>query len=103
MQPDADATAELADLAATGELTLRVAETVPLERFRDAYLRLERGGAPWSGSLVADPVGDRLAGPGRGLSGCPGSRGCGVAGDDAVGGQPFQGGGGGEAEEPGDG
>ena len=46
MQPDADATAELADLAAKGELTLRVAETVPLERFRDAYMRLERGGVP---------------------------------------------------------
>ena len=46
VQPDADATAELADLAAKGELTLRVAETVPLERFRDAYTRLERGGVP---------------------------------------------------------
>jgi NADPH:quinone reductase len=46
VQPDADATAELADLAAEGELTLRVAETVPLERFRDAYLRLEREGLP---------------------------------------------------------
>ena len=44
LQPDADATAELADRAANGELTLRVAETLPLERFRDAYTRLERGG-----------------------------------------------------------
>jgi NADPH:quinone reductase len=53
VQPDADATAELADLAAQGELTLRVAETVPLERYRDAYLRLERGGLP--GKIVLTP------------------------------------------------
>ena len=53
VQPDADATAELADLAARGELTLRVAETVALERFRDAYLRLERGGLP--GKIVLTP------------------------------------------------
>jgi len=44
---------ELADLAAKGELTLRVAETVPLERFRDAYMRLERGGLP--GKIVLTP------------------------------------------------
>jgi hypothetical protein len=44
VQPDADATAELADRAARGELTLRVAETLPLEHFRDAYALLERGG-----------------------------------------------------------
>ena len=53
VQPDADATAELADLAAHGELTLRIAETVPLERFRDAYMRLERGGVP--GKIVLTP------------------------------------------------
>jgi len=53
VQPDADATAELADLAATGELTLRVAETEPLERFREAYVRLEAGGAP--GKIVFTP------------------------------------------------
>ena len=53
VQPDADATAGLADLAANGELTLRVAETVPLERFRDAYLHLERGGLP--GKIVLTP------------------------------------------------
>jgi NADPH:quinone reductase len=53
VQPDADATAELADLAARGELTLRVAETVPLERFRDAYTRLERGGL--TGKIVLIP------------------------------------------------
>lgn len=44
VQPDADATAELADRAARAELTVRIAETLPLERFRDAYTRLERGG-----------------------------------------------------------
>lgn len=43
VQPDADALAELADRAAAGELTVRVAEVLPLERFRDAYTRLERG------------------------------------------------------------
>lgn len=44
VQPDADATAKLADRASAGELTVRVAEIVPFERFRDAYMRLERGG-----------------------------------------------------------
>ena len=53
VQPDADATAELADRAAKGELTLRVDETLPLERFRDAYARLERGGQP--GKIVLTP------------------------------------------------
>ena len=53
VQPDADAAAELADLAAEGELTLRVAETLPLERFRDAYMRLERGGL--AGKIVLTP------------------------------------------------
>ena len=53
VQPDADATAELADRAAKGELTLRVAETLPLERFRDAYTRLERGGL--HGKIVFTP------------------------------------------------
>jgi len=53
VQPDAAATAELADRAAKGELTLRVAETLPLERFRDAYTRLERGGLP--GKVVLTP------------------------------------------------
>jgi NADPH2:quinone reductase len=43
VQPDADRTAELADRAAAGELTVRVAETLPLERFRDAYTLLQRG------------------------------------------------------------
>ena len=53
VKPDADATAQLADLAARGELTLRVAETVPFERFRDAYTSLERGGL-W-GKIVLTP------------------------------------------------
>jgi NADPH2:quinone reductase len=44
VQPDAAATAELAQRAASGELTVRVAETFPLERFREAYISLERGG-----------------------------------------------------------
>jgi NADPH:quinone reductase len=44
VQPDADATAELAGRAAAGELTVRVAEILPLDRFRDAYARLQRGG-----------------------------------------------------------
>ncbi|HUE27167.1 MAG TPA: zinc-binding dehydrogenase, partial [Solirubrobacteraceae bacterium] len=52
-QPDADATAELAAGAAAGELTVRVAKTLPLERFRDAYTRLERGGLP--GKIVLVP------------------------------------------------
>jgi hypothetical protein len=44
VQPDAGAAAELAQRAASGELMVRVAETIPLERFREAYTRLERGG-----------------------------------------------------------
>ncbi len=43
VQPDADGTADLADRAAAGELTVRVAEILPFDRFRDAYTRLERG------------------------------------------------------------
>ena len=48
-----DATAGLAGRAASGGLTLRVAETLPLERFRGAYTRLERGGLP--GKIVLTP------------------------------------------------
>ena len=44
VQPDAAATAALAGQVAAGELTVRVAEILPLERFRDAYTRLNRGG-----------------------------------------------------------
>jgi NADPH2:quinone reductase len=43
VQPDAAAAAELAQRAASGELTVRVAETFPLERFHEAYISLERG------------------------------------------------------------
>jgi NADPH:quinone reductase-like Zn-dependent oxidoreductase len=53
VQPDANATAELASRASAGELTLRVAETLPLEDFRDAYSRLERGGL--HGKIVLTP------------------------------------------------
>jgi NADPH:quinone reductase len=53
VQPDADALAELAGRAVAGELTVRVAETLPLERFRDAYARLERGGL--RGKIVLTP------------------------------------------------
>lgn len=53
VQPDADVTAQLADLDARGELTLRVAETVPLEGFCDAYTSLERAGLP--GKIVFTP------------------------------------------------
>ena len=54
VQPDADAAAELANRAAVGELTVRVAETLPLDRFRDAYRRLKNGGL--RGKLVLAPV-----------------------------------------------
>ncbi|MBV9337743.1 MAG: NADP-dependent oxidoreductase, partial [Solirubrobacterales bacterium] len=40
VQPDANALTELADRAAAGELTVRIAEVLSLERFRDAYDRL---------------------------------------------------------------
>jgi NADPH:quinone reductase-like Zn-dependent oxidoreductase len=53
VQPDAAATAELAARAVAGELTVRIAETVPLERFREAYARLERGGL--RGKIVLAP------------------------------------------------
>ncbi|HTU78507.1 MAG TPA: NADP-dependent oxidoreductase [Solirubrobacteraceae bacterium] len=53
VQPDAAATGELAAAAAAGELTVRVAETLPLERFREAYARLQRGGLP--GKVVLTP------------------------------------------------
>jgi NADPH:quinone reductase-like Zn-dependent oxidoreductase len=53
VQPDADALAELVDRAAAGELTVRVADVLSLERFRDAYGRLERGGV--RGKIVLTP------------------------------------------------
>ena len=53
VQPDATATAELAQRATAGELTIRIAETLPLERFREGYARLERGGL--HGKIVLTP------------------------------------------------
>jgi NADPH2:quinone reductase len=53
VQPDAAATADLAERAAAGELTVRIAETLPLERFADAYARLEGGGL--RGKIVLTP------------------------------------------------
>jgi NADPH:quinone reductase len=53
VQPNGDALAGLADSAAAGELSVRIAEVVPLDRFRDAYSRLERGGL--RGKIVLTP------------------------------------------------
>jgi NADPH:quinone reductase-like Zn-dependent oxidoreductase len=53
VQPDAAGATELAARAAAGELTVRVAEMLPLERFREAYDRLARGGV--RGKLVLTP------------------------------------------------
>jgi NADPH:quinone reductase-like Zn-dependent oxidoreductase len=46
VQPDAAALSELAQLAAGGELTVRIAETLPLERVLDGYKLLRRGSLP---------------------------------------------------------
>ncbi len=53
VQPDGDAAAELARRAASGELAVRIADVLPLERFRDAYTRLSRGGP--RGKIVLTP------------------------------------------------
>jgi NADPH:quinone reductase-like Zn-dependent oxidoreductase len=53
VQPDATATAALAGQVAASELTARVAEVLPLERFRDGYTRLSRGGS--YGKIVLIP------------------------------------------------
>ena len=45
--------AELADLAAAGTLTVRVSEVLSFERFRDAYGRLANGGL--RGKVVLTP------------------------------------------------
>jgi NADPH:quinone reductase len=50
VQPDAEALAPLAEQAAAGNLTVRVAATVPLEEFRRGYELLTRGGI--SGKVV---------------------------------------------------
>ena len=52
-QFDAAAAIELACRFAAGELTVRIAEVLPLERFRDAYTRLSRGGL--QGEIVLTP------------------------------------------------
>jgi len=51
--PDAGALAELADRAAAGELTVRIADVLPLERFREGYDRLQRRGL--HGKVVLTP------------------------------------------------
>jgi NADPH:quinone reductase-like Zn-dependent oxidoreductase len=53
VQPDAGALGELADRAAAGELTVRIAEVLPLERFREGYDQLHRGGL--HGKVVLTP------------------------------------------------
>jgi NADPH2:quinone reductase len=53
VQPDADRTAELAERAAAGELTVRVADVLPFERYRDAYSRLAQGHS--HGKIVLTP------------------------------------------------
>ena len=53
VQPDAAATEELAGRAAAGELTARVADVMPFERYREAFERLQRGGL--RGKLVLTP------------------------------------------------
>ena len=53
MQPDAAGLGELAHRVVAGELTVRIADVLPLERYRDAYRRLERGGL--RGKIVLTP------------------------------------------------
>jgi hypothetical protein len=53
VQPDAAALTELVRAVGDGELTVRVAEVLPLERFRDGYERLARGGV--HGKVVITP------------------------------------------------
>ena len=53
VQPDAVAAAELAAGVTAGELTVRVAETLPLDRFREGYSRLKSGGL--RGKIVLTP------------------------------------------------
>lgn len=53
VQPDAGALAELADSAAAGALTIRLADVLPLDSFRDGYARLARGGL--RGKIVLTP------------------------------------------------
>jgi NADPH:quinone reductase-like Zn-dependent oxidoreductase len=50
VQPDAEALGDLAGRAAAGELTVRIAEVLPIERFHDGFERLAGGGV--RGKLV---------------------------------------------------
>ena len=52
-QPDPATLARLAEQAAGGGLTVRIADTLPLDRFRDGYDLLVRGGA--RGKVVLTP------------------------------------------------
>lgn len=53
VQPDARQLGELAERVVAGELTVRVAEVLPLERFREAYELLQGGGL--RGKVVLTP------------------------------------------------
>ncbi|HTW98447.1 MAG TPA: zinc-binding dehydrogenase, partial [Acidimicrobiales bacterium] len=53
VQPDAAALGELAERVVAGELTVRIAEVLPLDRFREAYELLEGGGL--RGKVVLTP------------------------------------------------
>src|SRR5262245_20296096 len=53
VQPDGGALAELADRAVAGEPSVRIAEVLPLERFREGYDRLQQGGL--RGKVVLTP------------------------------------------------
>lgn len=53
VQPDAGAAEDLVGHAASGELTVRVADVMPFERYREAFERLRRGGL--RGKLVLTP------------------------------------------------
>lgn len=53
VQPDAEGLGELAGRAVAGELTVRIAEVLPLERFHEGYVRLASGGL--RGKVVLTP------------------------------------------------
>jgi NADPH:quinone reductase-like Zn-dependent oxidoreductase len=53
VQPDAEALGELVDRTVDGRLTVRIAEVLPLERFREGYARLAGGGL--RGKIVLTP------------------------------------------------
>jgi NADPH:quinone reductase-like Zn-dependent oxidoreductase len=53
VQPDAEALGEIADRAVAGQLTVRIAEVLPLDRFHEGYERLASGGL--RGKVVLTP------------------------------------------------